>query len=197
MPEQAGAFLVSVTLFSLLEGSPLPLHLLGFCILQNSRLLGASDTFFILLLTSFLVCCHFSVRACSIVWSRLWAPWNWPVPCLSLYFPSCQVLHGPKGLVKVVLHKCLLIDKLTNMHPPPPARKKRIFHILLNSLKGSSHLFFGHFWATMISPGYSLLIILSTLSHSYIPLHFSWLMASPWVHLILITLMVWQNSCFN
>lgn len=145
MPGQAGAFLISVMLFSLLEGPPLPLHLLGFCILPNNMLLGASDTFFILPLIFCLVCCHFSVHDWGIVWNSLWAPWNWPVPCLSLYFPSCQVLHGPKGLVKVALHKCLLIDKLTNMQPPPPARKRRIFHMLLDSLRGNSHLFFGHF----------------------------------------------------
>lgn len=109
-----------LSLFSLLEGSPLPLHLLGFCILQKSMLLRASDTSFILPLSFCLVCCQFSVHAWRIVWSSLWAPWNWPVPCLSLYFPSCQVLHGLKDPVKVVLHKCLLIDKLTNMHPLLP-----------------------------------------------------------------------------
>lgn len=171
MPEQAGAFLVSVMLFSLLEGSLFLLSPpLGILHPPKQQASWSFWTFFILPLTFSLVCCHFSVRACRIDWNRLWAPWNWPVPCLSLYFPSCQVLHGLKGLVKVVLHKCLLIDRLTNMHPPHlPARKRRIFYILLNTLKGSNHLFSGHFWATMISPGYSLLIILSTLSHSYIP----------------------------
>lgn len=169
MLEQAGAFLDSVMLFSLLEGSLLPLHLLGFCILQHSRLLGASDTFFIFPLTFSLVCCHFSVHACSTVWSRLWAPWNcWPVLCLSLYFPSYQVLHGSKGLVKVVLHKCLLIDKLTNIHRLPSCQEEENFPHSFKFLKRKcSHLFSSYFWATMISPGYSLLII--TLSNSYIP----------------------------